>query len=134
MNMRNFILRSVRRAHLEGTASGGVDAARFIVFVVVAIGWLIAAVFAYAFISLFGFFGLGFYGLLLLFICTQVDLDAGGNAARSTAQPWVTQNMSPRERALWNLRQSLTTIGFYKAAGIALTAIGFGGFLYFQLD
>lgn len=107
---------------------------RFIVLAIAAIGWLVAAVFAFAFISLFGFFGIGFYGLLLLFICTQVDLDSGGSAARVAAQTWATQGMSRRQRVLWNLRQSLTTTRFYKTVGIVLTAIGFGGFLYFQLD
>src|ERR1044072_6731894 len=33
----------------------------FLVHVIAFIGWLIAAVFAYAFITLFGYFGVGFY-------------------------------------------------------------------------
>lgn len=45
---------------------------RFIVNIIAVIGWLLAAVFAYAFLTLFGYFGVGFYGLLLLFICMQV--------------------------------------------------------------
>lgn len=51
---------------------------RFIVHVIVVIGWLLAALFAYAFVTLFGYFGVGFYGLLLLFICMQVELQHDG--------------------------------------------------------
>ena len=85
---------------------------RFIVHVIAVIGWLIAAVFAYAFLTLFGYFGVGFYGLLLLFICMQVELelDRGSHHQRSRA------------------------IGFFKLLGVGLTVIGFGGFLFFQLD
>ena len=50
---------------------------RFIALVVAAIGWLFAALFAYAIVTLFGFFGVGFFGLLILFICTQVELEFG---------------------------------------------------------
>jgi ABC-type transporter Mla maintaining outer membrane lipid asymmetry permease subunit MlaE len=48
---------------------------RFIVHAIAVIGWLFAAVFAYAFLTLFGYFGVGFYGLLVLFICMQVELE-----------------------------------------------------------
>ncbi|MBX3498517.1 MAG: hypothetical protein KF889_03670 [Alphaproteobacteria bacterium] len=85
---------------------------KFVVNIVAVIGWLIAAVFAYAFIALFGFFGVGFYGLLLLFICTQVEL-----------QPDAASH-----RGRW------PGIGFFKLLGLALTVVGFGGFLGFQLD
>lgn len=66
--------------------------------------------FAYAFLTLFGYFGVGFYGLLVLFICMQVELET------------VSHHQRPRG------------IGFFKILGVGLTAIGFGGFLYFQLD
>lgn len=107
---------------------------RSIVHAIAAVGWLVAGVFAYAFISLFGFFGVGFYGLLLLFICMQVGLDGDESASRSTAPTQAMQSMSGAERALYGLQRSLTTTGFFTGVGIALTAIGFGGFLYFQLD
>ena len=51
---------------------------RFIVHAIAVIGWLFAAVFAYAFLTLFGYFGVGFYGLLVLFICMQVELEPDG--------------------------------------------------------
>jgi hypothetical protein len=53
---------------------------RFIVLVVAAIGWLFASLFAFAIVTLFGFFGVGFFGLLILFICTQVELDSDAGA------------------------------------------------------
>lgn len=79
------------------------------------VGWLLVAVFAYAFVTLFGFFGVGFYGLLLLFICMQVELESNesGHASGAAAR---------RQRAL------------FKAIGVVLTIVGFGGFVYFQLD
>ena len=48
---------------------------RFVVLVVAAIGWLFACLVVFAVVSLFGFFGVGFFGLLILFICTQVELE-----------------------------------------------------------
>lgn len=85
--------------------------ARFIVHIVAVIGWLFAVVFAYAFLTLFGYFGVGFYGLLLLFICTQVELEPDGVS-----------------RHQWS-----PGIGFFKILGVVLTVGGFGGFLWFQL-
>ncbi|MGE0423379.1 MAG: hypothetical protein AB7O88_14020 [Reyranellaceae bacterium] len=85
---------------------------KFVVQVIAIVGWLIAAVFAYAFITLFGYFGVGFYGLLLLFICMQVELEP--------------DEVSHHHRLL--------SIGFFKVLGVGLTIIGFGGFLLFQLD
>jgi hypothetical protein len=109
---------------------------RFILLVVAAVGWLIVAVFAYAFISLFGFFGLGFYGLLVLFMCVQVELESDRSAGRAGAPAQTEQTVSRAQRAWQFLRQWLGvgTVPFFKIVGIALTVIGFGGFLYFQLD
>ena len=88
---------------------------RFIVHVVAIIGWLIAAVFAYAFLTLFGYFGVGFYGLLLLFICMQVELEPDRNHEHH-------QGAAGARYAL-----------FFKILGAGLTIVGFGGFLLFQL-
>jgi len=84
---------------------------RFLVHVVAVIGWLLAAVFAYAFLALFGYFGVGFYGLLLLFICMQVELEPDGVS-----------------RHRWS-----PSIGFFKILGVGLMVVGFGGFFWFQL-
>ena len=90
----------------------GLMSGRFIVHAVAVIGWLFVAVFAYAFLTLFGYFGVGFYGLLVLFICMQVELEPDGG--------------SPHQRS--------PGIAFFKILGVGLTVIGFGGFLYFQLN
>jgi O-antigen/teichoic acid export membrane protein len=89
---------------------------RFIVHVIAVIGWLFAAVFAYAFLMLFGFFGVGFYGLLLLFICMQVELEPAGNLQHKPRPLGVTYGL------------------FFKILGIGLAIVGFSGFLFFQLD
>lgn len=85
---------------------------RFIVNAIAVAGWLFVAVFAYAFLSLFGFFGVAFYGLLILFICMQVELEPDGGSPHGQSR----------------------AIGFFKILGVALTVIGVAGFLYFQLD
>jgi hypothetical protein len=89
---------------------------RFIVHVIVVIGWLLAALFAYAFVTLFGYFGVGFYGLLLLFICMQVELQHDGN--------------SRHHQGAAGGRYALS----FKVLGIGLTVVGFSGFLLYQLD
>jgi hypothetical protein len=96
--------------------AGPLMTARFIVHVVAVIGWLMAALFAYAFLTLFGYFGVGFYGLLLLFICMQVELEPDRNTEHH-------QGSSGGRYAL-----------LFKILGTALTIVGFGGFLLFQLN
>jgi hypothetical protein len=108
---------------------------RFIVLVVAAIGWLIAAVVAFAVVSLFGFFGVGFFGLLLLFICAQVELESDAGATLFAPQAQARQNMPVAGRASQRHGPSPAskTTRFVRGVGIGLTLIGFGGFLYFQL-
>ena len=108
---------------------------RFVALVVAAIGWLFAALIAYAVVSLFGFFGVGFFGLLILFICTQVELESDAGARLFAPQAQARQNMSRAERASERHEQSPAskTTRFFRSVGIGLTLIGFGGFLYFQL-
>ncbi|MBV8186997.1 MAG: hypothetical protein JO339_07140 [Alphaproteobacteria bacterium] len=89
---------------------------RFVVHVIAVIGWLFAAAFAYAFLRLFGFFGVGFYGLLVLFICMQVELETNGH--------------SQRDQRLLGVRYPL----LFKVLGVGLTIVGFSGFLFLQLD
>ena len=109
--------------HLRAVMSG-----RFIAHVVAAIGWLIAGLIAYAVVSLFGFFGVGFFGLLILFICTQVELESDAGAKLFAGQ-------SQAERASRRHEQptGIKATHFFRSLGIGLTLVGFGGFLYFQL-
>ena len=106
---------------------------RFLLLVVAAVGWLIAGVFAYAFISLFGFFGVGFYGLLLLFICSQVGLESDGRTGRMGMPAEARQNAPRLEQASWVVQHSLN-VRTFRYLGLALTVLGFGGFLYYQLE
>ena len=108
---------------------------RFIALVVAAIGWLFAALVVFAVITLFGFFGVGFFGLLILFICTQVELEFGCGRRLFAAQTQAMQNMPRAEHASRRHEPSPAgkTTRFFRNVGIGLTLIGFGGFLYFQL-
>ena len=108
---------------------------RFIALVVAAIGWLFAALFALVIVTLFGFFGVGFFGLLVWFISTQVELESDAGAGLFAAQAQTRQAMSRAERASRRHEQSLgmKTTRFFRNVGIGLTLLGFGGFLYFQL-
>ena len=108
---------------------------RFVVLVVAAIGWLFAAVFALAIVGLFGFFGVGFFGLLIWFVCAQIELESDGSAGLFAAQAQARQAQSPAERAARRLERSLASRStrFFRNVEIGLTVIGFGGFLYFQL-
>ena len=106
---------------------------RFIVLVVAAIGWLLASLFAFAIVTLFGFFGLGFFGLLILFICTQVELNADAAPASSVHGP-ARHNVGVRSVPTGVMsRRRAADHRFFRIVGIGLTLIGFGGFLYFQL-
>lgn len=109
---------------------------RVVVLAIAAVGWLIAALSAYVLIHLFGFFGVGFLGLLLLFICAQVNLESDGSAGLFAAQAHAKQTMSRAERASQRHQQSLYqgATRLVRYVGIGLTVIGFSGFLYFQLD
>ena len=108
---------------------------RFIAHVVAAIGWLFAGLIVFAVVTLFGFFGVGFFGLLILFICTQVELESDAGARLFAPQAQARQNMPRAERASRGHEPSPAgkAIRFFRAVGIGLTLIGFGGFLYFQL-
>ena len=108
---------------------------RFIALVVAAIGWLFASVFALAVVTLFGFFGVGFFGLLILFICTQVELESDAGARLFAARAQARQNTGRAEHATRRHEQTpgSKATRFFKSVGIGLTLIGFGGFLYFQL-
>jgi hypothetical protein len=106
---------------------------RFVVLVVAAIGWVLAALVAFAIVSLFGFFGVGFLGLLLLFICTQVELESDASSRLFAPQAQARQNMPRAERASHGQPPAGKTTRLFRSIGIGLTLIGFGGFLYFQL-
>jgi hypothetical protein len=112
-----------------------------IVMAVVLSGWLIAAVLAFLVVAYTSFFGLGVIGILLWFICTQVELEEEGPVATgSTASLLAPQikarnEMSREQRAAQRHEQSLRgkSTRFFKHVGMGLALIGFGGFLYYQV-
>jgi hypothetical protein len=112
-----------------------------IVMAVVLSGWLIAAVLAFLVVAYTSFFGLGVIGILLWFICTQVELEeegpvaTGATASLLAPQIRARNEMSREQRAAQRHEQSLTgkSTRFFKHLGMGLALIGFGGFLYYQV-
>ena len=112
-----------------------------IVMAVVLSGWLIAAILAFLVVAYTSFFGIGVIGILLWFICTQVELEEEGPIATgSTAgllapQIRARNEMSSEQRAAVRHEQSLSTKStrFFKHLGMGLSLVGFGGFLYYQV-
>ena len=112
-----------------------------IVMAVVLSGWLIAAVLAFLVVAYTSFFGIGVIGILLWFICTQVELEeegpigTGSTASLLAPQIRARNEMSREQRAAARHEQSLTvkSTRFFKHLGMGLALIGFGGFLYYQV-
>jgi hypothetical protein len=112
-----------------------------IVMAVVLSGWLIAAVIAFMIVAYASFFGVGVVGLMIWFVSTRVDLEQEGAVGIGVSPGFFARQvrqkaeMSHAERAAFRDEKSLEaqSIRFFKHFGIALTLIGAGGFLYFQL-
>ena len=105
-------------------------------------GWLIASVIAFMIVAYTSFFGVGVIGLMIWFVTARVDMEDEGNIVGSGFSPGflaqqvkVRAEMSHAERAALRGRQLLKTqsTSFFRYLGIALTAVGFGGFLLFQV-
>lgn len=114
---------------------------RTLVLAVAACGWLLASLLAFVLVSSLGFFGIGFIGLLLWFICTRIELEKDGAVGSGwtpgliARQYEARQKMSETERAAFREEQGLAlqSARFFKHLGIALALIGAAGFAYFQL-
>src|SRR5471032_590874 len=112
-----------------------------IVLAVAACGWLVASLLAFVLVSSLGFFGIGFIGLLLWFVCTRIELEkdaavgSGWAPSLIATQYEARQKMSEEERAGYRQEQALAmqSVRFFRHLGIALTLIGAAGFLYYQL-
>jgi hypothetical protein len=104
-------------------------------------GWLVAGVIAFMIVAYTSFFGLAVVGLIIWFVCTRVDLEQEGAAGVGVSPGFFARQvrtrgeMSASERAARRSEKSLEaqTTRFFRHLGIALTAIGTVGFLYFQL-
>jgi hypothetical protein len=114
-----------------------------IVMAVVLSGWLIAAVVAFMIVAYTSFFGIAVVGIVIWFVTARMDLEQDGAGAVGVgispgfiAQQVKTKaEMSHAERAALRGQRSLEALStrFFRHVGIALTLIGVGGFLYFQL-
>lgn len=115
--------------------------AKSILMAIALSGWLLASILAFLIVAYTGLFGIGFVGVVLWFICAQVELEEGGPVATgSTASLIVSQvrarnEMSREQHAAQRHERSLTehSARFFKHLGMGLAVIGFGGFLYYQV-
>jgi hypothetical protein len=117
--------------------------ARSILMAIALSAWLVIGIFVFITVAYVGFIGVGVVGLVLLFVCTLVELDAdrpvgtGGIATPAflARQVEVAAAQRPEERAssLADRLLSLQSIRFYKYLGAALAVVGIGGFLLFQV-
>ena len=105
-------------------------------------GWLIASVIAFMIVAYAGFFGVAVIGLMIWFVCARVDMEQDGGVVGAGVSPgFLAQQlrtrteMSHAERAALRGRQLLEaqSTRFFKYLGVALTVVGLGGFLLFQL-
>ena len=112
-----------------------------IVIAIAACGWLVASLLAFLVVAHTGFFGIGFIGLLLWFVCTRIELEkdfpVGGafDTSLMALQLKEQRERSRAERAAAREEISLAvqSARFFKHMGIGLVLIGFGGFVYYQL-
>jgi hypothetical protein len=112
-----------------------------IVMAVVLSGWLIAAVIAFMIVAYASFFGIAVVGLMIWFVSTRVDMEQEGPVGVGVSPGFFAgqvrrkAEMSHAERAAVRGEKSLEaqSARFFRHLGIALTLIGAGGFLYFQL-
>src|SRR6266851_6208121 len=131
----------LRRDHRNFREEGASMPGKSIVMAVVLSGWLIAAVIAFMIVAYASFFGVGVVGLMIWFVSTRVDLEQEGAVGIGVSPGFFARQvrqkaeMSHAERAAFRDEKSLEaqSIRFFKHFGIALTLIGAGGFLYFQL-
>ena len=105
-------------------------------------GWLIVSVIAFMIVAYASFFGMGVIGLMIWFVTTRVDMEDETNVVGSGFSPGflahqvkVRAEMSRAERAALRGRQLIAeqSTRFFRYLGIALTAVGFGGFVLFQI-
>jgi hypothetical protein len=119
----------------------GVRTERAILIGVAALGWAVAAGLSLWLVSRLGFFGLALIGVLIWFVCTRLELEKEGAVGHELTpdlfamQMRARQAMSRSERASLRAEETLLSqvVRVVRHAGVALTAIGLGGFLFLQL-
>ena len=105
-------------------------------------GWLIASVIAFMIVAYASFFGVAVIGLMIWFVTARVDMEEEGGVVGTGFTPGflaqqhrVQAEMSRADRAAFRGKQLLQarSIRFFKYLGVALTVLGLGGFLLFQI-
>lgn len=113
--------------------------ARSILMAIALSAWLVISILVFVTVAYVGFIGVGVVGLLMWFICTLVELDAPVSVNETGAffarQLEVKAGQRPEERAatMADRMLALQSTRFYRYLGAALTVIGIGGFLLFQI-
>lgn len=97
--------------------------------------FLIASILVFVTVSHVGFIGVGVIGLLLWVICNLVELDAPASLDQNAAFFARREQLRAEERAadVADRLLSLQSIRFYRYLGAALSVIGIGGFVLFQI-
>ena len=116
---------------------------RSVLMAIVLSAWLVIGILVFITVAYVGFIGVGVVGLVLLFVCTLVELDTDrpvgsggivtpGFLARqvevAAAQRPEERASSLAERLLWPKSRR-----FFKVLGAGLAVVGLGGFLLFQV-
>jgi hypothetical protein len=111
-----------------------------IVMAVVLSGWLMASVMAFMMVAYTSFAGIGVIGLMIWYVCSRLDQEQDGPPTVWSPDSFARQvrgraEMSRAERAALRSEKWLAgrSIRFFRRLGMALVAIGLGGFLCFQL-
>jgi hypothetical protein len=108
---------------------------------VAACGWLVAGLVAYLLADSVGFAVICVIGLLMWFISVRIDLEkdaavgSGASADLMAKQYRARERLSDEERASRRREQSLAleTVRFFKQMGMAMTLLGAGCLIWFQL-
>ncbi|MDB5489864.1 MAG: hypothetical protein JWQ58_3579 [Reyranella sp.] len=113
--------------------------ARSILMAIALSAWLVISIMVFVTVAYVGFIGVGVVGLLMWFICTLVELDGPVGASDTPAffarQLEVKAGQRPEEHAatMADRLLALQSTRFYRYLGAALTVIGIGGFVLFQI-
>lgn len=113
--------------------------ARSILMAIALSAWLVVSIMVFITVAYVGFIGVGVVGLLIWFICTLVELDAPASVNETgtffARQLEVRAQQRPEEReaTMADRVLALQSTRFYRYLGAAMTVVGIGGFLLFQV-
>jgi hypothetical protein len=118
-----------------------VNHSKTIVLAVSALGWLVASLIAFSIVASFTFFGIGLIGLLIWFVCVRMEIEkdaavgSGWSPGLISSQHEARERLSPEQRSAVREEQTMAmhSVRFFRHLGMALTAIGAAGFVWFQL-